>query len=173
MDALETSDTIALHKGLQHSQSDLATYRLPSVSSDEATASEARSTPSPDTFPSVRLPPIETGTLSQAEKYRRTSPHELTVGDKQWSQRRRKSSDTIIEPPQRRRSRRRASQVLHFALATSDKSMHVPSLLERYQVCSLACSSDLVSNPELLDLILNSPRNKEGKNYQLSQQMEP
>ncbi len=190
MTALDTSDTISLSKGLQHSQSDLATYRHLSVSSDEEVGGNGAdrgegesscSTPSPDLMsaPSASSP-VETevaeGTSmpSRAAKYRRSSPQELTVDDGQWNPRRRKSStESVMEPPQRRRSRRRASNVLQFALATSDKSMHVPSLLERYQVCSLACVSDVVGSAELQELIQNSPRNSEGTNYKLSYEREP
>jgi hypothetical protein len=77
------------------------------------------------------------------------------------------------EEPQRRRSRRRASKLLQIALATSDRSMHVPSLLERYQVCSLACCSNFVSLKPLRHLIMESPRNTEAQNYKLSYEREP
>lgn len=95
---------------------------------------------------------------------------ELTVD---YSERKSSSDSITAEEPERRRSRRRASKVLHFALATSDVSMHVPSLLERYQVCSLACCSNLVSFRLLRELITNAPHNTEGQNYKLSYEREP
>lgn len=77
------------------------------------------------------------------------------------------------EEPVRRRSRRRASQVLLSAQATADKGMHVPSLLERYQVSSLACCDGLTSVPPLRELICNIERNTELQNYKLSHEREP
>lgn len=111
----------------------------------------------------------------KSEKPRRSiSPHELTVDEFQSRRKKRASTDSIAaEEPQRRRSRRRASKVLMFAQATADKAMHVPNLLERYQVSSLACCSDLVSLPVLRELIQTSERNSEGQNYKLSYEREP
>ena len=84
------------------------------------------------------------------------------------------SNESIAaEEPERRRSRRRASKVLLFALATSDKTMHVPSLLERYQVCSLACCMELTCSQLLREIITNTPRNTEAQNYKLSYEREP
>lgn len=179
MTALDTSDAITLSsKGLQRSHSDLAIYQQLSVSSDEGIQSieaERGEKESNASTPSPELSPPATGTPEtqpiQAASNRKIS---LTVEEGQWKQRRRKSSaESAMEPPHRRRSRRRASLVLQFALATSDKSMHVPSLLGRYQVCSLACSSGITSYAELQRLILHSPRNSEGLNYKLSYEIEP
>lgn len=85
------------------------------------------------------------------------------------------SNESIAaEEPERKRSRRRASKVLLFALATSDKTMHVPSLLERYQVCSLACCMELNSSCRLLrEIITSAPHNTEAQNYKLSYEREP
>lgn len=86
---------------------------------------------------------------------------------------RRKSSDLVIDEPVRRRSRRRASKVLSIALAVPEKGMKIASLLERYQVLSLACSVALTSVKELRDIITSSPRNSEAQNYKLSYEREP
>ena len=86
-------------------------------------------------------------------------------------------SSIAAEPPTRRRSRRRGSALLQIAQATADKSMHVPSLLQKYQVASLAAchvsGEKLVSMPELMELIRTSERNTEHQSYKLSHELEP
>lgn len=110
-------------------------------------------------------------TVDPAQQKRRSSPQDLSVDE---CKPQRLSVESIAaEEPHRRRSRRRASKVLLFAQATADKFMHVPSLLERYQVASLACCCDFVSSPTLRELISTAPRNTEGQNYKLSYEREP
>lgn len=80
----------------------------------------------------------------------------------------------MVVEPQWRRCRRRASKVLSHAMATSDKSgMHVPSLLTRYQVCSLVCCSELVKVAPLREVIETACINTEVQNYKLSYEREP
>lgn len=129
---------------------------------------------------SVHLPPVSqpgqtNADVSSVTTSRRTSIptiHKLSV-DEDESVRKASIESIPADEPQRRRSRRRASKVLQFALATSDKTMHVPSLLERYQVCSLACCGTLSSCAALRELITTAPRNTEGQNYKLSYEREP
>ena len=82
-------------------------------------------------------------------------------------------AESPAEEPMRRRSRRRASKILHSSLATSDMTMCVPNLLERYQMSALGCCGNFTSSPILRDLIVSSSRNSEGHNYKLSYEREP
>ena len=67
-------------------------------------------------------------------------------------------------------SRRRASKVLSHAMATSDKyGMHMPSLLTRYQACSLVCCSELVAVPSVREVSINT----EVQKCKLSYEREP
>lgn len=149
--------------------------RKSSVTSDEFNSDRRKSSDKSNTS-LVQLPLVSqsepAGTSASTKKsQRRATANKLSVDE--GSSRKASTESIPAEEPQRRRSRRRASRVLLFAMATADKTMHVPSLLERYQVCSLACCSTLNTCAPLRELIMTAPRNTEGQNYKLSYEREP
>ena len=75
--------------------------------------------------------------------------------------------------PLRKRSRRRGSHLIALSQATSERGVKISTLLQRYQISSLGCSSGIEKHEDLQELIVSSSRNSEAQNYKLSYEREP
>ena len=79
---------------------------------------------------------------------------------------------TSSVPVMLQRPRRSNAAVPKLRVARMEKSMVPMDLLATYQFLSLGCCTVTESNPELRQLLTESPHNTEGQNYKLSYQLE-
>lgn len=79
---------------------------------------------------------------------------------------------TASVPVMLQRPRRSSAVVPKLRAARIEKSMVPMDLLATYQFLSLGCCIGTESNPELRQLLTESPHNTEGQNYKLSYQRE-